>query len=227
VTRLAEATSPSVPGAGTLLAVPLGATEQHGPHLPLGTDTTIAAALARRLAARRPEVTVAPALPYGSSGEHQQFPGTLSIGRAATETLLVELGRSATETFSRVLFVSAHGGNADPVARAVRRLRTEDRDVRSFTPGSVWRGDAHAGHVETSVMLALAPETVVMPRARPGNRAPLGELIDGMRRGGVVAVSPNGVLGDPSSATASDGAALLSAAVAALVALVDDWTAGR
>ncbi|QIZ37963.1 creatininase family protein [Saccharopolyspora sp. ASAGF58] len=66
-----------------LLAVPLGATEQHGPHLPLGTDTTIAEELCRRLAQRMPKILVAPAIPYGSSGEHAGFPGTLSIGQEA------------------------------------------------------------------------------------------------------------------------------------------------
>src|SRR5689334_2633361 len=98
---------PAGPIAGVIV-VPLGATEQHGPHLPLGTDTTIACALASGLAAAR-EVVVAPALPYGSSGEHAGFEGTLSIGQAALELVLIELVRSAA---SPVLFVSAHGGNA-------------------------------------------------------------------------------------------------------------------
>src|SRR5205807_5160572 len=79
----------------SLLVVPLGSTEQHGPHLPLSTDTDIAVALAERLAARRPHVVVAPALPYGSSGEHAGFAGTLSIGQAALEHVVIELVRSA------------------------------------------------------------------------------------------------------------------------------------
>ncbi|HET7720624.1 MAG TPA: creatininase family protein, partial [Acidimicrobiales bacterium] len=86
--------------ATSMLVVPLGATEQHGPHLPLDTDTTLATVLAHRLAARRSsaghhDVLVAPALPYGSSGEHAGFAGTLSIGAAATELVVVELVRSA------------------------------------------------------------------------------------------------------------------------------------
>src|SRR5207247_7471889 len=111
--------------AGTLLAVPLGATEQHGPHLPLGTDTEIARALAAGLARAREHVVVAPALPFGSSGEHAGFAGTLSIGREVVEALLVELGRSALDSFSRLLLISAHGGNAEPVGAAVARLRAE------------------------------------------------------------------------------------------------------
>jgi mycofactocin system creatininase family protein len=217
-----------------MLAVPLGATEQHGPHLPLGTDTTIAVALARRLAARSAApVTVAPALPYGSSGEHQSFAGTVSIGRQALETVVVELVRSATETFDRVLLLSAHGGNAAPLARAVARLRGEGRDVRAWSPAAAWSsaspaasGDAHAGHVETSVMLALAPDTVAMERARAGNTAPLATLIGAMADGGVRAVSGNGVLGDPSGASAEAGRALLEQAVGELCAFVAGWPAG-
>ena len=64
--------------SGSILAVPLGSTEQHGPHLPLGTDSDVALALADRLAAARADVLVAPVLPYGSAGEHAAFPGTLS-----------------------------------------------------------------------------------------------------------------------------------------------------
>src|SRR3954454_7406947 len=135
-----------------VIAVPLGATEQHGPHLPLGTDTAIACALAAGLS----DAVVAPALPYGSSGEHAGFTGTLSIGRAALELVLVELARSTD--FPRVLFVSAHGGNSEPLAAAVRKLRSEGREVRAWCQR--WGGDAHAGRVETSLMLALAPSLV-------------------------------------------------------------------
>ncbi|HZE66428.1 MAG TPA: mycofactocin biosynthesis peptidyl-dipeptidase MftE, partial [Sporichthyaceae bacterium] len=127
---LADLTWPQVgrwPGA--LLVVPLGATEQHGPHLPLSVDTDVAVALCQGLAARREDVLVAPALPYGSSGEHAGFPGTLSIGQEALELVVVELARSATDTSARVLFVSGHGGNAEPLSRAVTRLRGEGRDA--------------------------------------------------------------------------------------------------
>lgn len=139
--RLADLPWPDVASRaanGAILAVPVGATEQHGPHLPLSTDTDIALALCDRLASARPDVLVAPALAFGSSGEHAGFAGTLSIGQAATELVLLELGRSAAETFTRLLFVSAHGGNAAPVARAVARLRAESRAVEVFQPR--WEG---------------------------------------------------------------------------------------
>ena len=127
---LGDHTSAEVPSEQAVLVVPVGSTEQHGPHLPLSTDTEIAVALAGRLAELRSGATsapvrwsVAPAVPYGSSGEHDGFPGTISIGQEAIELLIVELARSASATFTRIVFVSAHGGNAEPLRRAMGRLR--------------------------------------------------------------------------------------------------------
>jgi mycofactocin system creatininase family protein len=197
---------------GDLLIVPLGATEQHGPHLPLGTDTIIASALASSVR----DAVVAPALPYGSSGEHAGFPGTLSIGQAALRHVLVELVRSSS--LPRVLFVSAHGGNDEPLAAAVRELRGEGRAVWAWSPR--WKGDAHAGRIETSLMLALAPE-LVGPTRDAGNVTPLVALMPRLRSEGVRAVSPNGVLGDPSGASSEEGRALLAEATAELAAFAE------
>ena len=222
--RLADLAWPEVAeraAAGAILAVPLGSTEQHGPHLPLSTDTDIAVALCEHLAAARPDVLIAPAVAYGSSGEHADFAGTLSIGQDATELLVLELGRSATRTFRHVLFVSAHGGNAGPVARAVRRLRARSRDVTVFQPA--WDGDPHAGHQETAIQLVLRRDAVRMDRAAPGNTQPLAALMPSLSTGGVRAVSPSGVLGDPTTATEADGAALLAELGGALVRQVAAW----
>ncbi len=203
---LADLTWPQV-DEHSLLVVPLGATEQHGPHLPLSVDTDVAIALCSRLALLRADAVVAPALPYGASGEHAAFPGTLSMGCEALEFVLVELGRSATLTFTRVLFVSGHGGNASPVARAVSRLRSEGRDVRAHFP--CWDGEPHAGRTETSMSLALSPAHVRMDLAAAGDTRPLADLLPALRADGVRAVSPSGVLGDPRGANAAEGAALL------------------
>jgi creatinine amidohydrolase len=218
--RLGDLAWPEV-GDDLLLAVPLGATEQHGPHLPLSTDTDIAVALAESLAAERGRVVVAPPLAYGSSGEHGEYAGTLSIGREATELVLVELCRSAAATFSRTLLVCAHGGNAEPLRRAVARMRDEGRDVRAWGPR--WRGDAHAGRVETSVLLALDARRVRAERAAAGNAEPIGRLLGDLRERGVRALSPNGVLGDPAGASAREGRELLAAATRDLLATVDGW----
>jgi mycofactocin system creatininase family protein len=215
---LGRTASPDVPD-GAILAVPLGATEQHGPHLPLGTDTMVAEALATGLAAIRPDVVVAPALAYGASGEHAGFPGTLSIGQEATELVLVELARSA-DHFAGVVFVCGHGGNAGPLERAVARLTGEGRRALAWYP-RVAGGDAHAGRTETSLVLALAPALV--GRGEAGATEPLAALAGRLRAGGVAAVAPNGVLGDPAGATAAEGEHLLAALVDDLVACVAAW----
>jgi mycofactocin system creatininase family protein len=209
--------------AGGTLAVPVGATEQHGPHLPLSTDTDVAVALCSRLAQSRRDVVVAPPVHYGSSGEHQDFAGTLSIGQDALELLLVELCRSASATFSRVLLVSTHGGNAAVVRRAGRRLRSESREVLAWIAN--WQGDAHAGRTETSLQLALAPGRVRMELAEPGNRQPIAELMPVLRTSSVSAVSANGVLGDPTGASAAEGASLLHGLHQDLLRAVEAWPA--
>jgi creatinine amidohydrolase len=221
--RLDAVAWPAVAGVSRdrLLVLPLGSTEQHGPHLPFTTDTDIAIALAEQLAARRDNVVVAPALPYGSSGEHAAFAGTLSLGASAFEHAVVELVRSA-DAFAGVVLVSAHGGNAEPLASAVRTLTTEGRRVLAWSP-AIADGDAHAGRTETSMVLALRPEAVSLERAEAGDTRPLAALLPALRSGGVAAVSANGVLGDPAEASATEGAALLRSLADDLADAVRRW----
>jgi mycofactocin precursor peptide peptidase len=219
--ELAGATWPQVEatGAGTVLALPLGSLEQHGPHLPLDTDTRIAVALATGLAARCGGVTVAPALAYGASGEHAAFPGTLLVGHEILAGLLVELVRSARSAFAGVVFVNAHGGNEEALAEAQRRCTADGDDV------VLWRapplgGDAHAGRTETSLLLAVDPAAVRLELAEPGRTEPLTTLLPSLRAEGVRPVSSNGVLGDPTGANAEEGQALLHVLVDDLAASV-------
>jgi creatinine amidohydrolase len=200
------------------LLIPLGATEQHGPHLPLQTDTLIAVALAERIAEARSGVIVGPALPYGASGEHAGFPGTLSLGQAALETAVVELVRSA-DHFDEVILLSWHGGNAAPLARAAARLRRDGRRVGVWEP-SLPHGDAHAGRIETSLMLAIAPALVGAQRP-VGATQPLARLLPALRRDGVRAVSSIGVLGDARGASGAEGEILLAALTADLGDFLD------
>lgn len=222
--ELGDLSSPAVAerASRSLIAVPLGSTEQHGPHLPLSTDADIAVELCHRLAAQHPDVLVAPAVPYGSSGEHAGFPGTLSIGGDALMLVLLELVRSA-DAFAGVVLVCAHGGNAEPVARAVDMLRGERRRVVSWFPRSADVCDLHSGRQETSVMLAIRPSAVRLQLAEPGVCRPLPELMPALRAGGVAAVSPNGVLGDPTGASAEEGRDLLDSWAADLSETVRAW----
>lgn len=219
---LAASTWNQLEDRAPLLLVPVGSCEQHGPHLPLGADTLIAEAIARGAAEQLgADVVVAPALAITASGEHQGFPGTLSIGTPALTTVLVELVRSAGWA-GGVVLVNGHGGNADAVGEAARRLRDEDREPLVWWP-HVPGGDAHAGITETSLLLALHPELVRPDLAAVGATAPLDELLADLRLGGVRAVSQNGVLGDPTGATAEAGAATLAALVEQLVTAVKAW----
>jgi mycofactocin system creatininase family protein len=211
--------------AATVL-VPLGALEQHGPHLPLDTDARVAAAVARRAAASDDALLVAPPLAYGASGEHEGFPGTLSIGHEALRAALVELGRSASRWAARLVFVNGHGGNLPTVPDAVAQLRREGRDA-AWWPCAPVAGDAHAGRTETSMLLALDPAAVRPDAAEPGATAPLAELLPALRAGGVAAVSPNGVLGDPTGATAAEGEQLLRELTTALRDRLARWQPDR
>jgi mycofactocin precursor peptide peptidase len=202
-----------------LLVVPTGSLEQHGPHLPLDTDTRIAVAVAGRACAGRQGVALAPAIPLGSSGEHAAFPGTLSIGTDALAGYLTELGRHASLHWPAMLLVNGHGGNVDAIDLAVGRLRAERRTC------AVWHarlgGDAHAGRSETSVMLALAPAQVHIDAAERGDVRPLEEIMPLLRSRGVRAVSANGVLGDPAGATAAEGERLLARLTDTLNQMID------
>jgi creatinine amidohydrolase len=222
---------PEVPD-GSLLVVPLGSCEQHGPHLPLDTDTRVAVACASELAARRDGAVVAPALAVGASGEHESFPGTLSIGTEALVVVLVELVRSALppagsdrpRPFLGVVLVNGHGGNVDAVTGAVDRLAAEGRHVLAWHP-RVPGGDSHAGRTETSLLLHLDPACVRVDRVEPGSTARWREIGGVVRERGLAAVTANGVLGDPTTATAEEGRRVLASLVDDLVDAVDAWRA--
>jgi mycofactocin precursor peptide peptidase len=221
VDRLGERTWTEV-GRGRTLLVPVGSTEQHGPHLPLDTDTRIAAAVARRAAAGDPALLLAPPLAYGASGEHEGFAGTVSIGHEALRAVLVELGRSAARWAARIVLVNGHGGNLPTVPDAVAQLRREGRDA-AWSGCTVPGGDAHAGRTETSVLLALDPALVRADAAEPGRTEDLRTLLPLLTRRGVAAASPNGVLGDPTGATAEEGERLLAEMVGVLRERLARW----
>lgn len=211
-------------GDRPLALVPVGSFEQHGPHLPLDTDTAIAQAVTERVAGLFAEdrdgpgpgpgsVAVLPPVGYGASGEHQGFAGTVSIGTTALVSTLLELGRSLRLWAAGYVFVNGHGGNVPALREAVGQLRHEG-DVVAWVPCAPSGADPHAGRSETSLMLHIRPTSVRLEQAEAGNIAPLADLMPRMREAGVRAVSPNGVLGDPAGASAAEGERLLEAMAA-------------
>ncbi|GAA1627093.1 mycofactocin biosynthesis peptidyl-dipeptidase MftE [Leucobacter chromiireducens] len=222
------------------LIIPIGSLEQHGPHLPLHTDSVIAEAVAVRVAASFPfpgdsrpgrsapdtgTVIVGPALPYGASGEHQDFPGTVSIGTSALATVCVELGRSALHWAPRVCLLNGHGGNVAALGIAVRALRAEGRDVAwaSCAVRGEEPSDLHAGDAETSAMQAVLPAQVRTDRMTRGLVHPPERLLPELRRHGVRALAPSGVLGDPREASPATGTTLLEQATAEVRERIAAW----
>ena len=179
---------PKVGSGDTLLLVPVGSVEQHGPHLPLATDSMIANAVTRaaaeRLDATGTRVLVAPSVNYGASGEHEGFPGTISIGHEALFLLLTEFGRSASRWAGGVIFVNGHGGNTATLTKVVDLLRYEGRAV-AWTSTALPDADAHAGETEAGGHPGRGPAAGRVPRAAErrgagGGRQP---QLAGLRRG--------------------------------------------
>jgi creatinine amidohydrolase len=211
MTNLATARWPEL-GHVDVVLVPLGSTEQHGPHLPFDTDTVIACAVAEAVARRFAEAGlsayVAPAVPVGSSGEHQDFPGTISIGNDALRHIVIELARSVKNWSPRIVFVNGHGGNVPTLNDALSQLVAEEHEAL-WVPCGVPGQDAHAGREETSVLLHLAPTSVRLDLAAAGASEDMKTLLPRLQADGVRAVSPNGVLGDPAGASAAEGREIL------------------
>ena len=233
--RLGDATWPEIEQAtttarrsadgtlGPVLLVPVGSTEQHGPHLPLATDTLIAEEIAGRAVHRTDGLMVGPTIPVSASGEHVGFPGTLSLGTAATTTMIVELVRSA-DWAAGVVLVNGHGGNHEAISAAVTTLTDEGRSVLAWWPSWPRRRDGgppdlHAGRIETSMMLAIDPGLVRLELATAGADT----TIEDLRAHGVRAISANGVLGDPDGASGGEGERFITAFVDDLVHQIERW----
>lgn len=206
-----------------VVLIAVGSNEQHGPHLPIATDTLIAEEIVERAINLTDGLMVGPTLSVSASGEHAGFPGTLSIGTSVMTQVILELGRSA-DWAAGVVFVNGHGGNHGAVTNAVATLVDEGRNVLSWWPKWPLRNDGgpadlHAGRIETSLMLAIDPGLVRLELAAPGVDADIKEL----RARGVQAVSPNGVLGDPAGASGREGERFITTFVNDLVHAIERW----
>ena len=213
-----------------ILLLPIGAWEQHGPHLPFDTDTIIVDSVVAR-ALRDTQVdadsfAIAPTIAISASDEHVGFPGTLSMGTEALVQSVVAICRSASWSLG-VCIVNGHGGNVDALARISSALTYEKIRHSIWSLPSYDGSDMHAGHTETSVMLHVAPGTVQTDRIERGTIGDASALVAQMRATGVAGVSANGVLGDPTTATSEHGIAVMNLYSASLIAhlatLSNDW----
>jgi creatinine amidohydrolase len=225
--------------AGSTVIWPFGAIEQHGHHLPLGTDALFADrvtdALLERLAPELP-IWRLPLQSLGFSPEHQGFPGTLSLPPQLLIDLVGAVGRDlAGAGFRRLVLLNAHGGQIGLLEVAARQLRSSQPRL-AVLPCFLWRGPEgvgelipepersqglHAGLAETSLMLHLAPELTGADRRADGMTAspiPQGWSLEGQAPCAWLTreVSHSGVIGDPTAASAELGAALYER-------LVDGW----
>nr|WP_276202476.1 creatininase family protein [Streptomyces pathocidini] len=235
----------------SIICLPVGSLEQHGPHLPLHTDTIIAERFAASLAthvADRHDLWVVPSVPYGLSPEHAWSPGTVTLTIPLYAGLIEALvGEYTRATPARtVLIINGHGGNKGLLEALVHQLqRTHDVATCVVNPSSLAAGqlkddgeipEVHAGIWETSLMLALAPDHVRLdhfpnqPLPDPGQREEIQCLVFG--RGATwpwssddSAISTHGVIGgDPRKATAAHGQMLITAALNACTDILDRLT---
>jgi creatinine amidohydrolase len=204
--------------------VGVGATEYHGDHLPYGSDTFVAHALALRVAARLPGALVLPPVAYGMSWHHLSFPWTLSVSPETLTSLIYDIGTSLhAHGIAKLLVITAHDGNAAPVEMAARRLHHErgmhvaamlgwqGRSQRVLAPQGYAVDLDHAGQSETAAVSAIVPDLVRHDRARDEP----GEPTDAPIRvfGAFSAIAPAGFTGAATTGTAADGERILQAAV--------------
>jgi creatinine amidohydrolase len=216
----------------TVIVLPTGATEQHGPHLPCAVDTVISAGVVghalARLAPEVPAYAMAP-ITYGKSEEHLHFPGTITLTGETLLATMIEIGESVYRAgFRKLLIVNGHGGQPQVMEIMAREMRLRHGDC-IVVPQHTWRlphvagrymADRekklamHAGHAETAIMLALAPDTVHMERAVTNYPPEFPSKLlspDGRPACAWTArdFGPSGIIGDPLPATREQGEAIL------------------
>ncbi|MGD1897350.1 MAG: creatininase family protein [Phormidesmis sp.] len=232
--------------SNTVIIQPIGAVEQHGPHLPLVVDAAITTAVVGRALSKLNKAIPAYSLPtlfYGKSNEHAQFPGTITLSAATLTAVLVELAASIYQAgFRKLIFLNGHGGQPQVLEIVARDLRSRYPDLMIF-PHFEWGAPhraaeivgeteyeqgIHAGDVETSVMLALLGDQVNMKEA-------VRELPETFEPGSLLSLegrlptawlmedlSRSGVVGDATVATAEKGEAILDSVVAGWVKVFEE-----
>jgi len=228
--------------ANTVIVLPAGSTEQHGPHLPCAVDTIIAAGVVGHALARLPADVPAYALApitYGKSDEHLHFPGTVTLEGTTLLETITQIGESVYRMgFRKLLIVNGHGGQPQVMEMAARELRLRHGDY-TVLPHFTWRVphvagqymtdrekrlSMHAGHAETAILMALAPHTVHMQHAVASYPPEFPSKVlssDGRPACAWTArdFGPSGVIGDPLPATPEQGRAILES-------LAESWAQG-
>jgi creatinine amidohydrolase len=229
-----------------LVIVPIGSTEQHGPHLPVATDFLVAEHIAGQVGDRLGAL-VAPVLPFGFAAYHLDFAGTITLDEPTLRAVLLHTCRSLMRHGARhFVVVNGHGGNTASAESVALELADQGalcavsqwwELAQEINPGS-WRDFTHAGIVETAAVLAIRPELVDLSAARPNTLLPLSDTIRSQYasrfrfRNGTVSVrmplrriSANGHLGevDPAAATPELGREILGAIVEYLVAFTREF----
>lgn len=221
--------------------LPVGAIEQHGPHLPLDTDAFDADHLCQEVASHctDPKPLALPLIPYGVSYHHDDFGGTISIGPETLSKLVYDIGMSVSRHgITKLVIVNGHGGNGPALHFAAQLINrdahiftcvdsgeTSDADIAKIVETA---NDVHAGEIETSTTLATRPDLVDMKRARKFVPRFSSHYLNFSSKRGVdwyartARISPTGVLGDPTRANAEKGRKMWSLMIDHLVALIED-----
>jgi creatinine amidohydrolase/Fe(II)-dependent formamide hydrolase-like protein len=221
--------------------LPVGAVEQHGPHLPLDTDAFDADYLARRVAeaCSDPKPLVLPSISYGVSYHHADFTGTVAISNDTLAKIIYEIGMSvARNGIRKLVIINGHGGNSPALNYAAQMINrdarifvcvdsgeTSDVDIDKIieTPN-----DVHAGEIETSTGLAVRPQLVKMDQAKKYIPKFSNRYLDFTSKRAVLwyaytqKISPSGVMGDPTKASAAKGERIWEIMIAHLVSLIED-----
>ncbi len=211
--------------------LPLGATEQHGHHLPLGTDVFLAEGIARRLCANTGALLL-PSIPFGYSWVWRDIPGTVTIEEDMEEELIKQVAHSVSRYGIKLLIlVNGHDANNAAMKYATRELMDElqmpvvylfypnlQKIIDQYCESPTWHGMIHACEFETSLMLAIKPELVKMHRAV--REYPEKPMLYGKSTISLGNLSASGVYGDPTLATREKGELMLDSFVNSMTSLV-------